>query len=790
MKLGKRAGAARNARPSEEQALKITKHLFFKLSIVTLAFGTAIGLGVLTSGKPLSTPRLGVVEDWSNHRLVFSNPGTAADALAQGRFEQWYRITSDPRYQLQQLKRSFTQRVLAAAPDFEARTAILNASSENAELVRAMPRPVRDDSVNKDWSTGLGTGVKASASSTFSGEPGYRTTLTISGLGNKLILTALYMTSTSCTFTGGSATVDFTRSATTSTDATNLVSLINTSGCGSTVGVSASSSGATVTITATTAGTAGNSITVVASSATFDLFSTTTTNLSGGTTATVQPNVYPAKYGASITTASCSGDFVVYPTGYVGSATTANIIAYNNLYTTGCAGTVPSVYWAYNTGAYAVTTSPVTSLDGSKVAFTQSNGTAAELVVLKWASSTTETLTSPGTPTTSTNITTCTAPCMTVTALSHNDTYSAPFYDYLSDDALYVGDGSGYLEKFTGVFNGSSVTAVTPVSLGSYAISSPVYDPTSGCVFVGDSEGYLYSVTSGAGGTVCTGSSFALYGHSENLGDGAANEGIFDAPLVDDAAQRVYAFVTDSAAIGSCAAGDNCVAQFTTSTITSGSTTAAPAAAEPLGTGAATYNLYAGTFDNVYYSSSTPTGNLYAIGNTGATTGATLYRIPISSSTMSSPVSAVTGLTSTEYPWPSPLTEFCNNGTSACVSNGTATTSGTDYLFFSVNRGTPTGCTNAAGDGCVLSYNISTTTPALSGSGLNVTTPGTNGCWATGGFVIDNSASGTTGAQQIYFINLDGAAAGSPNGATPASSNCTAGAGPTIDATQASQSNP
>jgi hypothetical protein len=88
------------------------------------------------------------------------------------------------------------------------------------------------------------------------------------------------------------------------------------------------------------------------------------------------------------------------------------------------------------------------------------------------------------------------------------------------------------------------------------------------------------------------------------------------------------------------------------------------------------------------------------------------------------------------------------------------------------------------------SQQISTTTPALSGSGLNVTTPGTNGRWATGGLVIDNSASGTTGARQIYFINLDGAAAGNLNGATPASSNCTAGAGPTIDATQASQSNP
>ncbi len=71
----------------------------------------------------------------------------------------------------------------------------------------------------------------------------------------------------------------------------------------------------------------------------------------------------------------------------------------------------------------------------------------------------------------------------------------------------------------------------------------------SGCVFVGDTEGYLYSVSSGVAGTVCTGATFALSGQSENLGSGGANEGIFDGPLVDPVAETVYVFVADSGAL-------------------------------------------------------------------------------------------------------------------------------------------------------------------------------------------------------------------------------------------------
>ena len=39
-------------------------------------------------------------------------------------------------------------------------------------------------------------------------------------------------------------------------------------------------------------------------------------------------------------------------------------------------------------------------------------------------------------------------------ANGNDDTNSAPFYNYATD-TLYVGDNTGFLHKFTGVFNGT-----------------------------------------------------------------------------------------------------------------------------------------------------------------------------------------------------------------------------------------------------------------------------------------------------------------------------------------------
>ena len=91
-------------------------------------------------------------------------------------------------------------------------------------------------------------------------------------------------------------------------------------------------------------------------------------------------------------------------------------------------------------------------------------------------------------------------------ANSQDDTFSAPFYDFASDDAIYVGDDNGYLHQFTGVFSGTPAESGSPwpVQVNTTAgtkVSSPVYDPTSGYVFVGDSTGVLHAVGTGNAGT-------------------------------------------------------------------------------------------------------------------------------------------------------------------------------------------------------------------------------------------------------------------------------------------------
>ena len=724
------------------------------LTAAALAISLAAPAAAQSNGE-----RSGVVDDWSHHHLVYSNPGTLADAMRNGTVDKWYKIVNDPRFQMAQRGRVLPQH-----------------------------RPARtgNDPITKDWSEAItSAGVAASATGTFSAEPTSGATLTITGLGNTLVLTASSSTSGSCRFSSGRSTVNFARSSTTNTNATNLAALINTSGCGSVVGVGATAPGnGEVQITAATPGVAGNSITLLASS-TFDIGWTTTSYLSGGA-AGVQPNAFPAKFSFSAARASCS-DYVIYPTGAAGAANAANLVAYTNLYAGDCTGAVPSVDWAYNTGG-TVTTSPILSADGAQVAFIQVTGSTASLVMLKWAASG-GTIGAPTTLTAQTsasNYRNCTAPCYYALSLGGNDTLSAPFYDYIRDD-LYVGDDAGNLHQFTGVFVGRPAENKAnpwPVHLGANKLSSPVYDSETGFqagyVFVGDMGGVFYSVGSGYGGTT----SGTIYGNTGVIGDAIA-----DAPLVDCPQGVEYVFVTTNGSYSY--PGSNAVWEFVSIFTGLGTpgTSSAPGVVY-LGTGGAGYYLYAGAFDNVYFQSSPPsyaaTGNLYVVGNTGTAGGGTLYQVPISLSALTGASNAVaTGLNSTERPFPSPVTEFCNG---VCSSNGTETTAGTDYVFFSVNRGAKTGCTNAAGNGCILSYNISNPSSVTqSGSGLNVATPGTNGCWATGGIVIDN-LSAAAGASQIYFVNLNGATAGGPTGAT--SGNCTAGSAASINAVQAAQSGP
>ena len=98
-----------NARPS-----------WFKWSIISVALAAVAALCISVraqeAAKP-AAPNTGYVDDWTHHHVVFSNPGTRKAAVSDGTLDSWTRITNDPRYQLQQMKRNLGTRPVIADPD-------------------------------------------------------------------------------------------------------------------------------------------------------------------------------------------------------------------------------------------------------------------------------------------------------------------------------------------------------------------------------------------------------------------------------------------------------------------------------------------------------------------------------------------------------------------------------------------------------------------------------------------------------------------------------------------------
>jgi len=79
---------------------------------MALAVGAVAFLAVMAVVAPLSSVILGeqrqgpgAPHDWTHHHLIFSDPGTFADATKNGSFVRWYRTVTDQRFNLQRLKR-------------------------------------------------------------------------------------------------------------------------------------------------------------------------------------------------------------------------------------------------------------------------------------------------------------------------------------------------------------------------------------------------------------------------------------------------------------------------------------------------------------------------------------------------------------------------------------------------------------------------------------------------------------------------------------------------------------
>ncbi len=114
---------------------------------------------------------MGLVDDWSHHHLIFSNPGTFAEAIANGRYSQWYQTVTDPRYIMQQMKRNHP----AVAPHPQS-DSLTNSAGDPGGLEgilkdRGNPDPVEPggplgpkqspETPHRDWAFSLGNGTVA-----------------------------------------------------------------------------------------------------------------------------------------------------------------------------------------------------------------------------------------------------------------------------------------------------------------------------------------------------------------------------------------------------------------------------------------------------------------------------------------------------------------------------------------------------------------------------------------------------------------------------------------------------
>ena len=715
----------------------------FTFVLVALAAAAVPAFAQEKKGEPSHSQ--GYVEDWSSHHVVFSNPGTEQDARKRGEYDKWLRIVNDERYMMQQRRRSAPRRWGGWGHD--------------------------ETSMKRDWSMLLGTTTAAFATGTFSGEPDGTSTLTIKAGVGTLQLSAATTGTGACTLSSGTTyTGSFARSSTTSTNATNLVALINTAGCGNLVGVTAAQGTGihtnqfTITATGAGAGEIGtgttDSIQLTSTTGTgtnFNLSITLTNTALTGSTG-INPNTYPAKYnqGYAGEAPSCS-DYIVYPTGVAGSSSQAEVIGYTNLYKTTCtSNSGPTVAFAYNTGGATATLSPVISSDGKQIAYIQvSSGGVASLVLLRPSLASGSTVTTPTLAASATAYynsgSGCTAPCYYTIALSGNpnDTNSSPFYTYTStvSDTIFVGDDSGKMHKFSPVFNGApgelggSWPATASTSTNP-KLTSPVYDGgTSQLVFVEDATGYLNSVASGlTPGTAKT---------SNQMECGSF--GFVDAPVVDSSTEYVYLFIGDGCSDGTAPVYSSYINVFAAGTSINASYGHNNAQFNNQATNDIGTVQYHGIFDNAYYEGSGNTGNLYACVN-GA-----LYQFAMNKLSTTTQVTHTTSPGYSIYNTPastvsdaatcSALTEYCNNGSSACTVSGGVTSAGTDYLFLSLEaNGSTVGSTTCA-SGCVYNYTIT------SGGATGSPSDALQVAGGTGSIVIDNSGS-ATGESQVYYGSL------------------------------------
>ena len=282
-------------------------------------------------------------------------------------------------------------------------------------------------------------------------------------------------------------------------------------------------------------------------------------------------------------------------------------------------------------------------------------------------------------------------------------------------------------------------------------LTGPVYDAGSSLVFVGDSGGFLYSVSST--GIKVTSGQLA----------GTGSTGIVDAPLINSTTggTSVYVFVgQDTSGFGGAGGVFKIATGFT------GGTTGVEESLG-FGTAATTTIIYDGAFDNIHNAGSGTTGSLYLCGGTSfASTTPSLYQIAMNASFNGavSTIGTIAGSAGTC----SPVTEFLNagsGGSAVTTLNGAITTVGQTAI--TVTSGTNIGTGDyiqvgiedmkvTAGGGTTsltVTRGALGTTAATHLSGVNVLIPSLD--WMYVSTTAGGSTTGCTGAC-IYNYYIGG----------------------------------
>ena len=262
--------------------------------------------------------------------MVFSDPGTAQEAIQNGTYDDWFNVVNDPRYIIQQLKRARQCRGPAAEDvariENEARTADFEPANPGEVQGLRLP-PKKKNRTKKDWSVALGAGFP---------------------------MTAVYPATWSASFTTASCATDYAAYVTGVAGSSSNASILGynnlyAGGCAGTAALTywAYNTGGTATTSPALSadGTQiafvqGGTLVLLKWSSTGGAFSGTTSSSSKNVTVAsgtcnlviAGEPIYGPTIAASTTIASCSGTTLVLSANGSGSGS-GEPIAFNNQFT-------------------------------------------------------------------------------------------------------------------------------------------------------------------------------------------------------------------------------------------------------------------------------------------------------------------------------------------------------------------------------------------------------------------------------------------------------------------------